>query len=734
MNQKPEITQRVVDAIAACGGNQSEAARRLNMTRSNVLHHIRRAQAAGIDIVAPEKDVDRTQRVLDTVAACGGNQREAAARLGVTRNTVQYHIQIAAQRKITPAAKPLDADALRRALLKGVAELSDLASRFGTDRASIITALDGLRDAGYAVTMPGGDRVWIDRDSMARPRQSDDRHTYTSREDGSFVFGFTSDNHLGSKYSREDVLAALFERFEAVGVDRVYNAGNYIDGEARFNKHDLLVHGMHAQARFLAQRWPRIDGITTYAVSGDDHEGWYAQREGVDIGRYVEMVMHDAGRDDWLDLGYMESDIALVHAKTGVTNRLRVVHPGGGSSYATSYAPQKYIESLQGGDKPGAALLGHYHKLHCINIRGVWVIQTGCFLGTTWIETDRGRKRIKDIREGDWVLTHRNRYRRVTSTMSRSHRGEMVTLRFGRRGPGQVLTATEEHPILTERAEGRSWVDIKDVQVGDRVFVKTTTCPVTGDRIPYWMKMSKNANPMDLPGVRAKLSATKGGYKTRTKGGSDGDKHLRNDVLPFCTSMTEQGWRMVPVGAGVIPDAIGFKDGKVVAFEVEKSTGARLAEKQSKYEGAPISAHLDAVEWIDARKPRLVQPRSWYEYDEETGMCKVLVIEKTVNPVRGAHGREHVTVYNFSVDEDESYVAGNIAVHNCTQDQTPFGRKLKLDFQVGGGICRLQMDPATGALTSCTVELMQFFNREFYGTGRWSHAKAVQMPERSITY
>ena len=201
---------------------------------------------------------------------------------------------------------------------------------------------------------------------------------YVSRPDNTFVFGACGDQHLCSKYERIDVAERLYDRYADEGVDRVFNTGNWIDGEARFNKHDLKVHGMDAQLAYLAEHYPRRPGLHTYAVAGDDHEGWYGQREGVDIGRYAEHVMRDAGRDDWHDLGYMEAHLRLVNANTGASSVLSVVHPGGGSAYALSYSIQKIVESYDGGEKPAVGLYGHYHKLWAGNIRNVWTCQTGC--------------------------------------------------------------------------------------------------------------------------------------------------------------------------------------------------------------------------------------------------------------------------------------------------------------------------------------------------------------------
>ena len=156
----------------------------------------------------------------------------------------------------------------------------------------------------------------------------------------------------------------------------VFNAGNWIDGEDEKNKWDLDVHGLEPQVDYLVERFP--SGVPTYAVWGEDHEGWFARRESIDVGRFTESKMRQAGREDWHDLGFMEAQVELVHPSRGSRSKIMICHPGGGSAYALSYKPQKLIESLQGGEKPAMVIIGHYHKLSCNLIRNVWAIQAGC--------------------------------------------------------------------------------------------------------------------------------------------------------------------------------------------------------------------------------------------------------------------------------------------------------------------------------------------------------------------
>jgi hypothetical protein len=204
-----------------------------------------------------------------------------------------------------------------------------------------------------------------------------------SDKDGWYAIGFVSDTHLCSVHERLDVLNDLYNIFEANGITRVMHSGNYIDGEARFNRFELLVHGMDRQLQYLGEHYPQRKGIETWAVSGDDHEGWYCQREGVDIGRYAEDVMRRGGRTDWKNLGYMEAFVPLTHKETGKTSRYHVMHPGGGTAYATSYTVQKIVEGYEGGEKPAVLQAGHYHKIEFINIRNVWCLQPGCVMDQT---------------------------------------------------------------------------------------------------------------------------------------------------------------------------------------------------------------------------------------------------------------------------------------------------------------------------------------------------------------
>jgi hypothetical protein len=266
-------------------------------------------------------------------------------------------------------------DAIKKALKAGPKSVESLAALTGKKATETKKLLKELIKSGAMIQeLPDGSYGAYTAELLDPGK---DTHDHYDRGDGWNVFGWTSDNHLCNKHSRLDVLEQAYDRFAAEGVKVVLNGGNWIDGEARFNKRELIVApGMDNQINYLVENWPSKPGVVTKFVAGDDHEGWYAQREGIDIGQYLQTKAESAGRDDLKYLGYGEADISLnIKGSHAV---LRLMHGGGGSSYALSYSSQKIVESFQGGEKPAILMVGHYHKFDWCYPREVNVVQLGC--------------------------------------------------------------------------------------------------------------------------------------------------------------------------------------------------------------------------------------------------------------------------------------------------------------------------------------------------------------------
>lgn len=302
-------------------------------------------------------------------------------------------------KKAQKPAPVLTPESLLGVLRRGPQTVGELAARFAASTTVIQDLLVAMRDDGANVLNLGD--TWR---VVHQPAPRATEFVYESRPDNTYTFGVASDQHLCSKYERLDVLNDLYDWFEQEGVDRVFNAGNWIDGDDVKNQHDVAVWGFEPQVDYCVAHYPQRRGIATYAVWGEDHEGWYSRREALDVGRFVERRFRDNGRTDWHDLGFMEAGVSPVNANSGaVAPPLVVMHPGGGSSYAVSYRPQKIVESLQGGEKPSVLLIGHYHKISFNLFRSIWCLQCGC----SQDQTPFMRKKGLDAHMGGLIVTLR---------------------------------------------------------------------------------------------------------------------------------------------------------------------------------------------------------------------------------------------------------------------------------------------------------------------------------------
>lgn len=277
---------------------------------------------------------------------------------------------------------------------KAILTVESIADLIDVGPSKVRTALKALEGQGYNVNYIDGNIELSSDIPKAPPLKIDARKL----EGKTYRFGLTADNHLASKYSRLDVLECLFDYWESQGIDTVYQLGNMIDGEARFNRQDIVAFGLEGQAQYFADNWPKRKGIKTYYITGDDHEGWYVQRELLDVGHYLMSVAQRNGRNDLIYLGHMEHDILFKGSKGSST--MRLIHAGGGSAYATSYSVQKIVESYQGGEKPSVLLVGHYHKAEYGYPREVHVVQAGC----TCDQTPFMRKNKLQAHVGGWTI------------------------------------------------------------------------------------------------------------------------------------------------------------------------------------------------------------------------------------------------------------------------------------------------------------------------------------------
>jgi len=279
--------------------------------------------------------------------------------------------------------------------IKRATTVTKIAEKMCSTEEDVLAVIDDMEERGYIITKRGNTIQLGKSAEQSTANIIFENHFYEKP----ISFGVVADMHLCSKVERLDVLDAAYDEFARRGITTVLCPGNYIDGECRFNTHELKAHGIADQCQYAIDHWPSRYGIKTYYVDGDDHCGWYQQREGIEFGRYLMLEAKAQGRNDLVYMGYMEADFELKSPKGKAI--IKVIHAGGGSSYALSYSSQKLAESFSGGEKPAVAIIGHYHKFDYCYPRNIHCLQAG----TTQDQTRFMRKRKIAAHVGFCVVT-----------------------------------------------------------------------------------------------------------------------------------------------------------------------------------------------------------------------------------------------------------------------------------------------------------------------------------------
>jgi predicted phosphodiesterase len=190
-----------------------------------------------------------------------------------------------------------------------------------------------------------------------------------------------SDTHFGNKLQQVHLLNNLYQEAYNRGVKIAFHVGDMTDGNYPDRKENArLQHlkGFDEQVGFAVDWYPRIDGMDTYYILGSHDETHFKNGQAT-VGYWLSKNRPD--------LHYLGQDTG---AKTIEGVKYVLDHPGGGSSQALSYKPQKRIEILESHTKPNVLLIGHYHKSYHFVYRNVQCIEVPALCGKTQFQQKQG--------------------------------------------------------------------------------------------------------------------------------------------------------------------------------------------------------------------------------------------------------------------------------------------------------------------------------------------------------
>jgi len=108
------------------------------------------------------------------------------------------------------------------------------------------------------------------------------------------------------------------------------------------------------------------------------------------------------------------------------------------------------------------------HQVACIK-HGIKPI-LGCLLKGQEIITINGIKNVEDIKVGDFVLTHKGRFKKVIKTFNGEFNGKIYEIVLS--DSMRSLKLTEEHPILIKNKDGNKWFKPGEIKTGHKSNIK----------------------------------------------------------------------------------------------------------------------------------------------------------------------------------------------------------------------------------------------------------------------
>ncbi|MEK6907087.1 MAG: LAGLIDADG family homing endonuclease, partial [Nanoarchaeota archaeon] len=381
----------------------------------------------------------------------------------------------------------------------------------------------------------------------------------------------------------------------------------------------------------------------------------------------------------------------------------------------------------------------------------------GCFTKGTLIQTNPDFKPIENIKEGDKVLTHKGRYKKVYFTQVRPYTGKLYKIKtYG--DSSLELETTEEHPFLSVRRKytnernknfNTKWLKAKDLNKNDYLVIPINKAVSSLDNREFEVEKNKKK-------IKLNVKTNKDFFKLAGYYLAEGSTSKNNSYLSF--SFNEKEIEYIKEVESLIKKLFNVKTirtyhkknhgtnvvvcsvelGRLFAQEFGKGNSNKKVpqwmmtenlEKQKELikswfygdgnyynkkhksglkeafrinttseklarQGKEILLRLDIFAFLNQRSRKKENRKTmWTLGITGESMLKfgeivdIKIKDKLYNkkratrfyidknyayvPIRDISIRNVIAepVYNFGVDEDETYTANDVVVHNCSAPQ-----------------------------------------------------------------
>ena len=343
--------------------------------------------------------------------------------------------------------------------------------------------------------------------------------------------------------------------------------------------------------------------------------------------------------------------------------------------------------------------------------------------GKTAILTDKGWTPIKDIEVGDNVLTHKGRFKKVLSTlkdfpMPYKEKGqEYVYLiyykHYSNKEPDEVvkISLTGGHKILTQRG----WIEVRDLTANDKLIKLLKKCVICSNTLESYMRDSRsccseecsrkyranNAHGQwndysegELKELKFKISEKvkknweDGGFQNTLKylKSESARKKTKERMLNggALKALEGQGGKMTSkIQIKLYEMVLRMYPGAELEYKIfNKSLDIALPNYKIDIEFDGSNWHKDRRE-SDRLRDKLLKKNGWHVLRYEDKLPKIGILRNDIERIIQNHDEQYIfeetdilfikrsyskkgiKLYDIEVEDDESFIARGVVVHNC---------------------------------------------------------------------
>lgn len=326
-----------------------------------------------------------------------------------------------------------------------------------------------------------------------------------------------------------------------------------------------------------------------------------------------------------------------------------------------------------------------------------------CVPAGTKIKVKEGYKNIEDIVVGDEVLTHKNRYRKVTDTMQRQT-DSLYHIKFN---GSETINITGNHPLYVFKNNNIEWIRCDELRVGDYVCCNINQ---NQDESIYTNEELWLMGRLLADGYRDK-SRSRVFFSIAKKKTEEFEKHINQSGYKYyITHKDRQAPEYVIENADFYKKCLILKDGAANKYVPDNilnlndnslkcfvdgylsGDGHKRKDRKETYMWSTISMDMVlsvamAILKIHKKYPTVTKKiekkkyKIWSNgrisntsdsYNSQIALstnrtAQKVIKDKVFIPIKEIT-KEYVNckVFNISVKEDESYTVNNVIVHNCT--------------------------------------------------------------------